>query len=681
MSFCSNCGHKLTEDCKFCPQCGHTVKQAEPIPVIPEENIPLKAPVHKIDRTFTLLDPGDVFNKIYRIEKVIGKDNDGISYLAIDEQHGTRYSLKLFYQSYFDNVDKLLGAIVRISKIKAIVHPNIAKVYEVNQTFKPAYLASEYIDGSTLAELKDRNPQLFTEEYVREIAKHLVSAAITVRKAGLAVRNLNLQNIVQADDGRIIILSTGINYDVGEEREDIFNMGIVLAKLFSGSAFYETIYVPQRLVERKFDFITGITFGVNEMLAECLHRTINQRYAGFSELAKALDGLPPIADDEIFHGSDESAKPFKDDNVLTNPLRKLDPFFWGIILFILVFICILMFTNILETMFGNKNATLKFTGFMTGVVDTTQTNGSVADDSYRRIKTNARTSRRRIFPDNSVQTTTITVNPTVNIPPPQPIFTTTNTKNDIDLSSNQASIQKKQNVSENLVYIYGDKFAFGSLRKDARDNVSINGFYISKTEVSQAEWNRYMKPANCSTIGDNLPVDNINWFDAIQYCNNRSDAEGLTPCYKSMGYGTNRVVSCNFKANGYRLPTEVEWEYSARAKKATIYSGSDTADQIAWFKENSNLHIHPVKTKSGNGFGLYDMTGNVYEWCWDWYDANYPKNMPFINPIGPDTGDLKVIRGGSAETVKGNSLEVTTRTKGSPSKPFRFVGFRVVRAK
>ena len=120
-----------------------------------------------------------------------------------------------------------------------------------------------------------------------------------------------------------------------------------------------------------------------------------------------------------------------------------------------------------------------------------------------------------------------------------------------------------------------------------------------------------MKPPGCSITGDNLPVDNVSWYDAIQYCNVRSEAEGLTPCYKILGTSTNRVATCNFKVNGYRLPTEAEWEYAARANNLTKYSGSDELDEVAWYRNNAQAHIHLVKSKADNGFGLYDMTGNV----------------------------------------------------------------------
>jgi sulfatase modifying factor 1 len=684
MPFCANCGYKVTEQANYCPKCGLSVKP-ETIPVPPEETIPpvSKAPLfHKKDHTFTLLEIGDLFNKVYRIERVIGKENDGISYLATDERNNKLCSLKLFYQAYFDNVDKLFGAIVRMSKIKAVDHPDIAKVYEVNQTHKPAYMASEHIEGLTLQELKDRNPEQFTEEYVRQISRQLVNAAISIRKGGLAVRNLSLQNIIRSNDGRLIILSSGINYDVREEGEDIFTMGIILAKLFSKSPFYETIYVQKRLLEKKFDYLSGISLGVNELLAECLHRNIAQRFASFKELAIALDKLKPVNQDEIYVSNDNGIASLTDQDKMAMPKKKLDIYFWGILIFIVAFICIVMTTNLLDTIFGNKNATFKFTGFLTGLTDSTEVLSSIANDNYRNLKVDAKSYRRKQSMGTANQNTANNfVNPDVAIPAAPSAFTSNANNQDATFARNQTSVQKKQPIPENLVFIYGDVFAFGSLRKDTRDNASLNGFYISKTEITQAEWSKFMKPVVCSSAGDNLPVDNVSWFDVIMYCNTRSEAEGLTPCYQVMGFAASRMVSCNFKANGYRLPTEAEWEYAARAKKLFSYSGSDAPEQFAWYKDNANERIHTVKSKDPNAFGLYDMTGNVAEWCWDWYDINFPKYMPFINPAGPNSGNVKVIRGGSIESARGGNLEVIYRNKGNPFKSYRYVGFRVVRGK
>jgi formylglycine-generating enzyme required for sulfatase activity len=157
--------------------------------------------------------------------------------------------------------------------------------------------------------------------------------------------------------------------------------------------------------------------------------------------------------------------------------------------------------------------------------------------------------------------------------------------------------------------------------------------------------------------------------------------ESLVPAYKIRGVGASRVVTCDFKANGYRLPTEAEWELAAKAGQLFNYSGSEDPDETSWYRENGGGKIHTPATKSPNKWGLYDMTGNVAEWCWDWYDANYVRSLPtFINPNGPDTGTLKIIRGGSINNGEGRNLNILWREKGDPNRGYQYIGFRLVRS-
>jgi formylglycine-generating enzyme required for sulfatase activity len=215
-------------------------------------------------------------------------------------------------------------------------------------------------------------------------------------------------------------------------------------------------------------------------------------------------------------------------------------------------------------------------------------------------------------------------------------------------------------------------------------------FYMSDHEVTQKEWVEMMGNNPSLFKGDDLPVERVSWYDAIEYCNKRSVKEGLTPAYtidKTRKDGDNKsdyddvkwVVTWNKSANGYRLPTEAEWEFAARGgvqSKGWEFAGGTDAGVVAWFDGNSGNKTHPVKTKKANEARLYDMSGNVWEWCWDWRE-DY-KGDSQTDPTGASSGTYRVHRGGSWG-YDAAYVRSANRLGSTPSYRYYDLGFRLVR--
>ncbi len=251
-----------------------------------------------------------------------------------------------------------------------------------------------------------------------------------------------------------------------------------------------------------------------------------------------------------------------------------------------------------------------------------------------------------------------------------------------------------------LLPVQGGTFTMGASKdtdpeaqsKETPHPVTLTSFYMGEHPVTQALWTAVMGDNPASNVGDNLPVEQVSWFDAAVFCNRLSIECGLEACYttpeetifgqdaqKQWSLPNQGEVRCNFAAKGYRLPTEAEWEYAARGGNdpygGGYYAGSDVLEQVGWYDANSNNQTQPVGLLMPNALGLYDMSGNVWEWCYDWYGNYNPKDNK--DPHGAGKGANRMLRGGGCFN-RAHGCRAAYRNDFEPDYRRGRFGFRLV---
>jgi formylglycine-generating enzyme required for sulfatase activity len=221
-------------------------------------------------------------------------------------------------------------------------------------------------------------------------------------------------------------------------------------------------------------------------------------------------------------------------------------------------------------------------------------------------------------------------------------------------------------IEPEMVFVQGGSFMMGSVRENESPihEVFVDDFYIGAYEITQKEWLSVMDTNPSKFRGEINPVENVSWIDIQEYI-------------RKLNAGTGRK---------YRLPTEAEWEYAAHGGMFVSsweyrFSGSNVLGQVGWYGDNSEMTTHPVGQKLPNALGIYDMSGNVYEYCSDWYAENYYSVSPEKNPTGPEIGKYRVVRGGSWR-FHANASRCTSRYNYySTDSKCDYIGFRLAQEK
>jgi formylglycine-generating enzyme required for sulfatase activity/serine/threonine protein kinase len=201
-------------------------------------------------------------------------------------------------------------------------------------------------------------------------------------------------------------------------------------------------------------------------------------------------------------------------------------------------------------------------------------------------------------------------------------------------------------------------------------------FLLATTPVTQDLWEKAMGDNPAWTMASDHPVESIDWFQAVAFCNRLSEMEGLALAYRIDGDD----VSWDRDEDGFRLSTEAEWEAAARGGEPTRFAGSDSADEVAWHWRNTGGLTHEVACLQPNPLGLYDMSGNVSEWVWDWYGPYPSRAEPTADPHGPLHGQCRVHRGGSAFNLPADVRVARRHGEDRPVDHYNFLGLRVARS-
>ncbi|MBR6483243.1 MAG: SUMF1/EgtB/PvdO family nonheme iron enzyme [Bacteroidaceae bacterium] len=604
----------------------------------------------QFDGAFNLLPVGTCLHKgQYRIIRHLASGGFGNTYEAVDVALERRVAIKEFYPKSLCGRTTSAGDVTLLStehvemftqlrakfrkeavRLSQLNNHYIVRVHTYFEELGTAFYVMDYLQGESLSARMKRTGRPLTEAEALKYTSQVLEALAEVHAQNIWHLDLKPANIMvnerdeavlidfgaskqlQSIDGYTISTSQNVAYTQGYAPlelvsgdmnkfgpwTDLYSLGATLYALF-------TMTTPPTAATIMDDGLpalpTSLSASTQELIAWLMQPAKSGRPQSVQEvqtrlhLPPSVPALLPIADVEVVveeSDNDEhkeitlsSQREEAKEEIISPVAPKASSSSWGLLLGFAVVIAVI-----------------------TGVAVNKCSGGEGDSAEEPTVDSLVRPTVDTVKPDTKVAT--------------------------LDVPENCPEVIKK--LAANMVYVEGGTFTMGATKEqgsDARDEekpahkVTLKGFYIGKYEVTQAEWKAVMgENPSYHFKGDNLPIENVSWDDCQEFIRKLNELTG----------------------KNFRLPTEAEWEYAARGgnkSRGYKYSGGNNVDDVAWYGGNSNYNTHPVGTKRANELGLYDMSGNVWEWCQDWY-GSYSSSAQ-TNPTGLGSGSKRVLRGDS----------------------------------
>jgi len=614
----------------------------------------------------------------YRIISLLGEGGMGKVYLAEDEMLERKVAIKILNPELGNN-QELLARFRQEAKVQAnLHHPNIVTLFTYFVENNNHCIVMEYAPGKTLKQIIREKGKL-SENETLSLLKGMLDGLGYAHQYGVVHRDIKPANIMVSEGGNVKIMDFGIAKVLGDrgltrtglkmgtvyymspeqvkaqkdidQKTDIYSLGIVLFEMLSGKVPFDTntesdYEVMDAIVKGNLRLDTLKPAGISENLISVITRmTAVERNERFLTCLKVREGI---------NGSGVGVKSADIKSPETENLQSVRE-------------------NKPVSVNTHKQEEIK-----PAVTDSYFTKSETArvDEDQKRVS-----QPESDQTESPYQSSGSGVSKSVSKKPWYVFLGFIAIIILLILTPPGGPSELSFDQTKEMVFVKGGTFQMGSTEWDWAKpihSVTLSDFFIGKYEVTQGLWKSVMGNNPSDFTGDeNLPVENVSWYDAIEFCNKLSEKEGLQKVYS----GSGKNIMMNMNANGYRLPTEAEWEYAARGgnlSKGYEYSGSNNAGDVAWYEYNSGSKTHPVGQKQPNELGIYDMSGNVLEWCWDWY-GNYGSESQ-TNPTGPSSGSHRIRRGGSWDDNAGN-LRLANRDYIPPGLRGSYRGFRIARSK